>query len=244
MSKKKLIMFIFIILNLIKCFSEIIITEKDYKSYFEDIDSDGCIVIYDSNNDKYCGYNISLCRTGIIPAQTFTIYNTMIALDKGIIEKESRLNIVKSALWRTQEVVDDIGVKEMKENLNSLGYGNNNLISDLEGFWTDGSLLISPLEQVRLLKRLRETDLPFCKDAQEILKQLLVLEEANDYRLSGKSSSIYDPNNRYNSWFIGYLETKYNVYYFATNLYKTKNEKGILESKKVTLAILEKMGIM
>lgn len=49
---------------------------------------------------------------------------------------------------------------------------------------------------------------------------MMVIEERDQYKLSGKSGLSNKPNNKegYNGWFVGYIEMESSTYFFATNI--------------------------
>ena len=64
----------------------------------------------------------------------------------------------------------------MQEWINKIGYGDKNISSGIDNFWLprEGkkSILISPEEQARLLKKLINEKLPFSENAQKILREI------------------------------------------------------------------------
>ncbi len=49
------------------------------------------------------------------------------------------------------------------------------------------------------------------------MKRLMVIDETNAYTLSGKTGWVIRNGNN-TGWFVGYLETEGNIYFFATNV--------------------------
>src|SRR5205823_3833966 len=103
-------------------------------------------------------------------------------------------------------------------------------------FWLNSSLKISPIEQVNLLRRLHNNDLPFSRRSMEITRKILVMDKQNGVTLSGKTGT--------NGWFVGYVETQGNMYYFATKLGKDLAPGQALifngsEAKAITQKILQ-----
>lgn len=87
----------------------------------------------------------------------------------------------------------------------------------LTKFWLGTSLQISPREQVEILKRMYHYNLPFSRRNIDIVKKIITLDTRNGAKLSGKTgSSAIGPNGI--GWFIGYVETEGNIYYFATEI--------------------------
>jgi beta-lactamase class D len=78
-------------------------------------------------------------------------------------------------------------------------------------FFKTGPKIYSPVSPQTLPPENRTT---------RIAKDLLVLEEAAAYRLSGKTgrASLGDSSAPQIGWLVGYLERDGKVYFFATNL--------------------------
>ena len=103
---------------------------------------------------------------------------------------------------------------------------------------------ISADEQIEFLKKLYREQLPVSKRSLEILKDILTLEKTAEYKLSAKTGtgSLYEGKNI--GWFVGYLETKGNVYFFAINL-DEKNGAGHRERRiNLTKRILTDLGYL
>jgi beta-lactamase class D len=112
---------------------------------------------------------------------TFKIINSIIALDSGVTdfseeidwdggpawsdELKTRLNLKKalsgSALWYFQILARRIGLNRYRRYLRKCGYGNAECGSNVDNFWLNGSLLISPVEQLEFISRFADEQLPF-----------------------------------------------------------------------------------
>jgi beta-lactamase class D len=207
----------------------------------------GAIVLYDLKRDRYLRYNEARCREQFSPFSTFKIPNSLIGLDTGVIadaefamkwdekkypafnrdtlpfsawwqEHTLRTAFQRSVVWYYRELALKVGEKRMKEYVRKLRYGNGDASGPLNGFWLGSSLRISADEQVDFLKRFYRGELPVSKRSAAILKEVMTLEETPDYRLSGKTGGGPLGEGRYLGWFVGYVETKGNTYFFATEI--------------------------
>jgi beta-lactamase class D len=89
--------------------------------------------------------------------------------------------------------------------------------SNIDVFWLEGDSRISQYEQVDFLYRFYYDRLALSPRTTDIMKRLMIIEETPSYRLSGKTGwSVREGRN--NGWFVGYVETGDNVYFFATNI--------------------------
>ncbi len=215
------------------------ITKPEFDSIIDSANIQGAILIYDLQKDTYYSNNFEWIKKGNLPASTFKIANSIIALETNVVENDStlfkwsgekrRLKVWEQDLiFRNafhfscvpcyQEVARKIGVKKMNEYLDKLNYGNMNVDSNnIDLFWLEGSSRINQFEQIDFLNRFYLSELTISKKTQDIMKRLMVIEENDDYCLSGKTGwSIRNGNN--NGWFVGYIESKNKVYFFATNV--------------------------
>jgi beta-lactamase class D len=67
------------------------IVEKDLKTQFSKYGVDGCFVLYYETDNEFVRYNAGLCDSGFIPASTFKIPHSLIALEEGIIKDTSQI---------------------------------------------------------------------------------------------------------------------------------------------------------
>jgi beta-lactamase class D len=206
--------------------------EKDFQGF------KGAFVLYDLKGNRYVRYNPERCAERFIPASTFKIMNSLIGLETGVIpdadyviqwdgtrydipawnqDHTLRTAIQNSVVWYYQELARRVGEKRMQQYVAAAHYGNQDISGKIDTFWLEGGLRISAEEQVEFLKRLYKGELPFSQRSMNTVKEILVLERTETWQLSGKTGSgqrVLPPV----SWFVGYLETKGNVYFFATNI--------------------------
>ena len=63
----------------------------DLGQSFRDLGVDGSIVIYDKNNDRFYEHNPSRNTTAFFPASTFKIFNSLVAIETGVIKDEHEI---------------------------------------------------------------------------------------------------------------------------------------------------------
>ena len=124
----------------------------------------------------------------------------------------------RSVVWYYRELALKVGRERMKEYVHRLRYGNEDTSGPLNNFWLGSSLKISADEQVDFLRRLHREELPVSKRSISIVKEIATLEQTPEYKLSGKTGGGPLGENRFLGWFVGYLETKENTYFFATQI--------------------------
>jgi beta-lactamase class D len=216
----------------------------EWETYFKDYGGKGCFILYDLHNDRYDSYNLPRCEERFLPASTFKIFNSLVALETGVIADEKTIipwdgvdrgftswnkdqdmqsAIKNSTVWFYQELARRIGQERMQHYINLVGYGNKDISGGIDVFWLQGGLRISPQEQIEFLKRLYRNALPFSQRTIDIVKQVLVYEQTDAYTMRAKTGWVSRVKPEI-GWFVGYVEQQANVYFFAINLELSKQE--------------------
>jgi len=228
----------------------------------------GSVLVYNKQDDIYYSNDFEWANKGQLPASTFKITNSIIALESGVIESDSTIFKWNGAPRRNknleqdltlkeafhyscvpcyQEIARKIGVEKMKRYVDLLNYGRIKVDSlTLDNFWLIGDSHITQFEQIEFLKRFYESKLPISKRTESIMKRMIVQEESKAYRISGKTGWSYT-NGIDNGWFVGYIEVNQNIYYFATNI--TPKHRFDINTfpairKNVTFETFKALGIL
>ncbi|MBH8555204.1 class D beta-lactamase [Nostocaceae cyanobacterium CENA357] len=221
----------------------------DFGRHFRELGVEGSILIYDLNRDRFFQHNPQRNVTAFLPASTFKILNSLIALETGVISDEIAvltwdgiqrsipewnrdLNMREafklSAVWFYQVIARRVGHERMQKWVAQAGYGNQKIGNkdDIDKFWLEGELRITPQEQIQFLRRLYNNDLPFSKRSLSIVKDIMVMEQTPDYTIRGKTGWVGFTDNVKPEigWYVGYLEKGKNVYFFSTNI-DIRNQK-------------------
>jgi beta-lactamase class D len=146
-----------------------------------------------------------------------------------------------------QEVARAIGTKKMNEYLKKLDYGNMEIAdSMIDIFWLEGDFKISQKEQIDFLKRLYNKELPISDKTFNIMQQIMVIDDNQIYKLSGKTGwGIRQGNNI--GWFVGFVEKNENVYYVATNITPlNQNETDAFAQIRLSISLkaLAELGVL
>ena len=123
-----------------------------------------------------------------------------------------------SQLPAYKELARKIGMERMQKNITKLGYGNGISGDKIDSFWLQGPLQISALEQVKLLTKLARRQLPYPQKAQQQVCDITVLKQTDACTLHGKTGWATDNIKTPIGWFVGWAETKNNLYVFAMNM--------------------------
>ena len=261
---KKLLTFIFALSVLFDVSAQKV---QDFSSYFKEKDLEGGFFLYNYQKKEYIISNKKEFLRATSPASTHKIINSLIALETGVIKDENEVikwdgqkrsqnawnadhdlkNAFKnSTVWFYQELARRIGEENYRKYLKACIYGNQDISGGLTTYWLGSSLLISPKNQLEFLVKLYEEKLPFSKRTFEIVKRIMIREENPDYLLRGKTGWSDTPPNDI-GWYVGYIETKGNTYFFATRVYKPVDKKMPsfgADRIEITNKILKKLNIL
>ena len=240
----------------------------DCSRHFKEANIEGSILIYSLKNKKVFEHNPQRNATAFPVASTFKILNSLIALEAGAIASDlalltwdgiprmlppcnQDLNLREaykhSAVWFYQVLARRVGYAEIKQLIKNANYGNQNVgdPADIDQFWLNGNLQITPQEQVSFLRRLYENDLPFSERSLALVKDIMIAEKTPNYTLRAKTGwyGFGQADKQQIGWYVGYVETPDNVYFFATNL-DLKTEKQGGDRLKITRLCLQDLGIL
>jgi beta-lactamase class D len=209
------------------------------QSLIDSTNGKGSVLIYSPTKSSYYSNNFEWAEKSFLPASTFKIPNSIVAMELGIIKNDSSMFYwngedrfqdrwerdmnFKDALQLScvpcyQYLAREIGTQRMLSTLDKIGYPGMVVDStNIDMFWLEGDSKITSFEQIGFLKRFYDQELPISLNTFTSMKNMLLKEENDDYNLSGKSGWSYT-NGIDNCWFIGYIEKENEVYFFATNL--------------------------
>lgn len=207
----------------------------DFIKYYDQYNVEGSFVLYDPQDNKYIFYNQDQFEQTFSPASTYKICNSLIGLETEVIKDENfvipwdsitrnnpnwnadqdlKTAFKNSTVWYYQELARRVGKQQMKYWLDKTNYGNADTSGGIDNFWLTGGLRISPRQQIDFLKRLHDNKLPFSQRSVDIVKNIMIAKDTLDYVLRAKTGWGHQDNKDV-GWYVGYLETKDNVYYFA-----------------------------
>jgi len=232
--------------------------DKDIENIFKKTKINGTIVLSSLKDNKEYISNNSRAIKRYIPASTFKIPNTLIALEERVIKdqyeiikwdgikrfyepwnKDQTLQsaISISCVWCYQKLAKKIGNDKYLYYLKKLHYGNEKTGSDVSTFWLEGDIKISAIEQIEFLKKLYENNLPFKQKYMDITKEILTVEKTDEYIINAKSGWSGKIG-----WYVGYVETKNNIWFFALNADIKKEE--LKYRKQIVMESLKIKGII
>lgn len=209
-------------------------------------------------NEQACEKQYSPCSTFKIITTLLGLENGAISDENSTMKYNGTLYPVKSwnknltlkeafqtsCIWYFKQIIDEVGQSAVQEMLTDIGYGNCDIsewngsslnpMPDLNGFWLESSLMISPKEQVQVLAKIFEGKTSVSPNAISILKNIMLIEEKENISLFGKTGS-----GKNNAWFVGFFEKESKRWYFAVNLQDENHATG-KSAQEITQAIIHK----
>lgn len=244
---------------------------RDFSPIFKKANVQGTFVLVDGQTGRTLRYNPERAQKRFLPASTYKIPNSLIAMETGVAtgpdftlkwnstvaprqswwatvwgqDHTLKTALPNSVVWYYQELARRVGPERMQSYVDRFRYGNQNITGGIDRFWLTGGLRISAEEQVDFLRRFYSGKLGVSERTTRTVKELLVLEQTPQYRLSGKTgwAGLGDPSVPEVGWFVGYLERDERVHFFAINIDIMKNEDAAARLS-VTKAILRDLGLI
>lgn len=237
------------------------ISYVDYSAYFGEYE--GSFVLYDLENDIWSIHDLENATLRVSPNSTYKIYDALFGLEEGAITPDNSFiawnqevypfeawnadQTLQSAMhssvnWYFQTVDEKIGAASVNSYIQEIGYGNENIDGDFPTYWMESSLEISPIEQVELLTKLYNNSFGFDPENINAVKDSICLSSSENGTFYGKTGTGRIDGQDVNGWFIGYIETADNTYFFATNIGAESNATGS-NATEITMSILSDLNI-
>ena len=236
--------------------------DPDLAGIFTSKNLEGTVVISSLDGSKNYIYNEKRANLGLLPASTFKIANTLIALEEGavangqeIIKWDGKDRGVKawnkdqnidsafpvSCVWFYQELANRVGLEKYRSYLKEMNYGNAKPGPEVTTFWLRGDLRISAVQQVEFIRKVYNREFKFKASSYDLLKKVMVIEQTPAYTLRAKTGWATSPPPV--GWITGYLETKGQVWIYATNIEMPRLEQAPLR-EKVTMEAFKAKNII
>lgn len=230
---------------------------------FSSIPIEGSIVISNMDGSKKHIYNDSRAEEKYTVASTFKILNTLIAIQENIVPSgyhrfiwdgkkrgiqtwnqdqnlESAFKV--SCVWCYQDIARKVGHRKYKDYLQKYKYGELPENFAITEFWLDGTLGLNSHEQINFLKQVYTETPPFSRKSYKSLKEIMLVEKSSEYSIYAKSG--WAPNVESPvGWYIGYVESLGETWFFVTNL-GVENLEHLHLRNEVTLEALKSIGAL
>jgi beta-lactamase class D len=200
---------------------------------------EGTFVLLEERSGEMRGTNRQRAEQRFSPASTFKIANALIGLSLGAVRSvdevipytgdanpfmrewlepmglRGAMNVSNVPLY--QELARRIGLVRMRGALHRLGYGNEQIGTDVTTFWLRGPLAISAVEQTLFLSRLAHQRLPFPRNAQRQVAEITLVDSGPGWSLHAKTGWQNAPGAGV-GWWVGWVRKGERITPFALNL--------------------------
>lgn len=243
--------------------AEAITEAENLAAIFREAGVDGTFVACDAASGHLTAYSPERAQRRYVPASTFKVANSLIALETGAVkdadevipfggkpqpfktwEKDMSMReaVPASNVAIFQELARRIGFDAYSNWLAKLDYGNRQIGTALETFWLDGPLEISAVEQARFVARLARGAMPASERTQSLVRDILLLESGQDWKLYGKTGWRFSSTPQL-GWWTGWVERRDAVTAFALNIDMPSVDDA---KKRVTIGrrALQALGVL
>lgn len=216
------------------------------------------------------------CDRRTLPASTFKIPHALIALQTSVITEHTVMKwdgakkdfavwernhsidtaIKSSVLWFFQRAAALIGREHELEYLKALGYGSQTFSREVDSFWLNGDLTISPREQVAFLTRMYSYQLPIERRHVETVKAAMTMPAGTLSNASGVHrfalrwprgtiARLKTGNGSVNgeraSWLVGEIDSRGRQYVFASRVRSSTRTLANTAGADLALRLLNTM---
>lgn len=220
---------------------------KSLQQRFTGEGSVGAFAAFRTDDQQVIASDNSRARDPVLPASTFKIPNSVIALETGAVadpdkdvfkwdgvtrsipewnkDHTLRTAIAASAVPVYQEIARRVGAERMQKYVDAFEYGNGDIGGGIDRFWLTGGLRISPLQQIAFVDKLRRRALPVSKRSQDLVADILPVTKAGESIIRAKTGLIgvddrtaVDGVKASVGWLVGWAEKGSAQTVFALNL--------------------------
>jgi beta-lactamase class D len=236
----------------------------DLAKRFADAGTVGTFVGYKTDDYLIIASDKDRSGQAFLPASTFKIPNSLIALETGVVEdpdkdvfkwdgvKRSieawnkdhtlRSAIAASVVPVYQEIARRIGAERMQKYVDLFEYGNRNIGGGIDQFWLTGDLRIDPIQQIDFVDRLRRGVLPISKRSQDLVRDILPVTMAGEATIRAKSGLLGAELGKPSlGWLVGWAEKGGAQTVFALNL-DVREPRHVADRMKLTQQCLTDIG--
>jgi len=208
---------------------------------FTDAGTAGTFVGYKVDDYMIIASDKDRSGEGKLPASTFKIPNSLIALETGVVQDPDkdvfpwdgvkrpieawnkdhtlRSAIAVSAVPVYQEIARRIGEERMQHYVDLFDYGNRDIGGGIDQFWLSGALRIDPIEQIDFVDRLRRRALPISKRSQDVVCDILPVIKVGESIIRVKSGLLGAERGEPSlGWMVGWAEKGDAHTVFALNM--------------------------
>ena len=235
----------------------------DIPKLFNEAGKHAVFVTFDGQNYHSYGNDLQRAQSAYVPASTFKMLNALIGLQHKKVtttevfkwngekrsfpawEKDMTLAqaMQTSAVPVYQELARRIGLDLMRKEIKRVQYGNQYIGQQVDRFWLDGPLAITPKQEAKFAYQLATKQLPFDVTVQQQVKDMLYIERRGDVKLYAKSGWGSPKQQPQVGWYTGWVEQPNGkITAFSLNIHMQDGDE-VGERKQLTLDVLDKLGL-
>ena len=245
------------------------------------VEHPGCFLLMELKTGEVTRIHPEQCSKRLAPASTFKVPHALIALETGVLsgpEEVRRWDGTKhgretwnqdqtldtairySTVWFFQGTARQIGRERMEDWLKRLRYGNTDASGDITRFWINGTLRITPEEQLDFMARLYRNELPVSERSREIVKRTLAHgpDTVGNTRsgvslygpwkdgavLSAKTGWTHVKGEGDVTWLIGHVRAPRGEYVFVSSVTTPKRQSEPPPALVSALSALKGLGVL
>ncbi|MPZ37589.1 MAG: class D beta-lactamase [Rhizobiales bacterium] len=234
---------------------------------FTEIGTVGTFAMLDTGGGRIVVSDRERAETGFLPASTFKIPNSLIALETGVAadadstmfpwdkvvrdfdawnqDHTLRSAFKASAVPVYQDIARKIGPERMQHYVDEFDYGNRDISgAPLDTFWLNGRLRISAMQQIGFLQKLYRGVLPISERSQEIVRDIMYIEQSELGTMRGKTGTIgigVAPGSKATlGWLVGWVDQgNKKPYIFAMN-FDVREPRQLAQRLQITKTLLKR----
>lgn len=236
-----------------------------------------CVVVAPLDDGPARAHGGGECDRRTLPASTFKVPHALIALDTGVVTGTTVMKwdgtkrdfpawnrdhslesaMRSSVVWFFQRAAAQIGRERELQHLRAFKYGSQTFAREVDQFWLNGDLLISPREQVEFLRRMFSYALPVEKRHVDTVKAAMTMPAGKLLNASGEHAfplawpagtiaRLKTGNGTVKgeraSWVVGEIESNGRSYVFASRVRSSSRTLDTTAGADLAVRILNTMA--
>lgn len=224
----------------------------------------GSVLLYDAETEALIQFGDSYADSMFTPASTFKVPHALIALETGVVTDTTIFPwdgtergwtmwdrdltfadaIHYSAIHLFQQIAPQIGRERMQEWVQRFEFGNEDISGEIDLFWVDGGLRISPRQQIDFMQRMVDGRLPVEKKHIKFVAESMLTSSGEGWSAHAKTGRAIRVLPQV-GWYVGWVEFEdRKPVYFATVLLDDEDGPKIKRPRlDLTQKALEEAGL-
>jgi len=238
--------------------------KPDLAEGFRAAGTQGTIAVLELGRNRLVMTDETRVRQGLLPASTFKLPHSLIALETGVVadvdeevirwdgvERDmpewNRDHTLRTAMQFSvvpayQQIARRIGAERMQKFIDAFDYGNRDIGgAPIDEFWLKGNLRISPLQQIGFIDRLYRDDLPVSQRSLALTRDIMPVERTDTAIIHAKTGTIAVDDKPTIGWLVGWVEHGGEIAVFALNL-DVHAQPDLARRMPIAKSVLQALG--